>query len=64
MPIIRVEMLSGRSANQKKALVRELTEAFVKTAGGNPDAIHVVISEVEPSDWAAGGTLYSDKTGH
>lgn len=60
MPIIRVEMLEGRTAEQKRALVKELTEAFVRTAGGRPDAISVVLTDVAKGDWAAGGKLYSD----
>lgn len=61
MPIIRVEMFSGRSVAQKRALVRDLTEAFVGAAGGNPDSVHVVITDVDKSDWGSGGQLCSDK---
>ena len=61
MPIIRVEMFSGRSTDQKRALVRELTDAFVRTAGGSPQSVHVVISDVDKSDWGSGGELCSDK---
>jgi len=61
MPMIRVEMFAGRNADQKRALVKELTEAFVRAAGGNPQSVQVVLSDVEKSDWAAGGQLYSDK---
>lgn len=51
MPIIRVEMFSGRSVDQKRALVRELTEAFVNAAGVLPQSVHVVITDVDKSDW-------------
>lgn len=61
MPMIRVEMFAGRTVDQKRALVKELTEAFVRAAGGNPQSVQVVLSDVEKSDWAAGGQLYSDK---
>ena len=60
MPIIRVEMFSGRSEEQKRALVRELTDAFVRTAGSEPEHIHVVLSDVDHSDWGVGGELCSD----
>jgi len=61
MPIIRVEMFPGRSEEQKRAMVRELTEGFVRTAGGSPDGVYVVITEVEKSNWGSGGELCSDK---
>ena len=60
MPIIRVEMFSGRSEDQKRALVKELTDAFVRTAGGAPEHIHVVLTDVDTSDWGFGGELCSD----
>ncbi len=61
MPMIRVEMFPGRTADQKRALVKALTEAFVSTAGGTPQGVQIVLSEVEKSDWATAGVLASDK---
>ncbi len=61
MPIIRVEMFSGRTAEQKRALVRNLTDGFVAAAGGNPQSVHVVITDVDKGDWGAGGELCADK---
>jgi len=62
MPVIRVEMFKGRTPEQKKALVKEVTEAFVRTAGGTPEAVQVVITDVEKDDWAVGGVLASEMT--
>ncbi|WP_120500457.1 4-oxalocrotonate tautomerase [Roseovarius sp. EL26] len=61
MPIIRVEMFKGRSVDQKRALVQELTEAFVNATGGTPESVHVVITDVDKGDWGSGGALCSDK---
>jgi 4-oxalocrotonate tautomerase len=61
MPIIHVEMFTGRSADQKRALVEELTEAFVKTAGGTKESVHVIITDVDKENWGSGGQLCSDK---
>lgn len=61
MPIIRVEMFPGRSEQQKRELVKELTDAFVRAAGGKPEAVFVVLTDVEKSNWGAGGELCSDK---
>ena len=60
MPVIRVEMFK-RTQEQKKQLVKELTEAFVNTCGGNKEAIKILITEVEESNWSSGGVLTSDK---
>lgn len=61
MPVIRVEMFAGRSREQKRALVRELTDALVRTCGGNPQGVHVVISDIEKENWGSGGELCADK---
>ena len=60
MPVIRVEMFK-RTLEQKRELVEELTNSFVKTCGGNKEAIKILITEVEKKDWASGGVLTSDK---
>ncbi|MDC1072448.1 4-oxalocrotonate tautomerase [Gammaproteobacteria bacterium] len=62
MPLIQVQMFTGRTPQQKRDLVRALTDAFVETAGSTPESIDVILTDVEPSDWAQGGTLFSEKT--
>lgn len=61
MPIIRVEMFEGRTREQKRELVRELTGAFVRTCGGKAEGLHVVINDVLKEDWGSGGELCADK---
>lgn len=61
MPMITVDMFPGRTADQKRALVRELTEAMARTCDVKPEAVWVVLREVQPDDWAIGGTLASDR---
>ena len=61
MPIIRVEMFPGRTADQKRDLVRKLTDGFVRTCGGAGDRLHVVTTEVEHESWGVGGELTSNK---
>ncbi len=61
MPIIRVEMFKGRDDDQKRALVRELTDTFVRVTGARAESLHVVISDVDKSDWGIGGQLARDR---
>ena len=60
MPVIRVEMFK-RTQEQKRDLSRELTEAFIRTCGGNKDAIKILITEVDKNNWASGGVITADK---
>jgi len=61
MPTIHVEMFSGRSAEQKRALASALTEATVATLGGTAAAVQVIFVEVDRQNWATGGVLWSDQ---
>ena len=61
MPIIRVKMFAGRTEQQKRVLVRELTDSFVNAVGGTSESVNVVITDVDKSDWGSRGELCSDK---
>lgn len=61
MPLIRVEMFSGRTDEQKKILVKELTDSFIKSCGGNREAVDVIITDIEQKNWGKAGELYSNK---
>lgn len=61
MPMINVSMFPGRTAEQKQALVREVTDAFVRTCGGKAEGVWVTINEIPAEHWASGGTLFSER---
>ncbi len=61
MPLIQVQMFAGRTPQQKRDLVRALTDAFVEAAGSTPDSVDIILTDVEQSDWAQGGELFSEK---
>jgi 4-oxalocrotonate tautomerase len=61
MPIVRVSMFEGRSIDQKRELVKLLTDAMVKVAGVSPAGVHVVIDEIKRENWSIGGLLSPDR---
>jgi len=61
MPTIHVEMFEGRTLEQKRAFVKAITEAAVKTLGSSPESVDVILTDVKKSDWATGGVLWSEK---
>ena len=61
MPTIRVELMEGRTPEQKKHLVKALTQAVVDSLGSKPDSVDVLLYDIKRSDWATGGELWSDK---
>ncbi|MBM3520130.1 MAG: 4-oxalocrotonate tautomerase [Alphaproteobacteria bacterium] len=62
MPIIRVEMFKGRTAEQKKKIARELVDGFIRAAGGGkPESFHVVFTDVDKQDWGVGHEMMNEK---
>ena len=61
MPFIMVKMLKGRNQEQKRQLVKTITDAMVDICDANPDGTMVVIEEVEKDHWSRGGVLISDR---
>ena len=60
MPEISVVALEGRTADQKRALVKDITEAVVKHFKVKPDAVSIVIHEMSKENIAKGGKLFVD----
>ncbi len=55
MLILKVTMLEGRSDEVRAELIRRLTAAAGLYLNEDPAEIRVVIYEVPPTDWGAGG---------
>ncbi|NGM20650.1 4-oxalocrotonate tautomerase [Roseomonas stagni] len=61
MPEIMVFAATGRTVEQKRGLVRDLTEAMVKNFGVPAASVTVQIVESAPDSKAKGGVLFSDR---
>ena len=61
MPVVTVQMWPGRTLDQKRALVRAITDAMVQHAGAKPDHLHVILQEVPREDWGRAGVLGADR---
>ena len=61
MPYVTVKALGGRTADQKRGLVRDITEAFVKNFGAKPEMVHIDIIEYTQENLANAGKLFTDR---
>ncbi|MBN2566331.1 MAG: 4-oxalocrotonate tautomerase family protein [Candidatus Eisenbacteria bacterium] len=59
MPLVEISMLTGRDAETKEKIIREVTDAVVRTSGAPPEAVTVIIRDVPGTDWARAGKPYS-----
>lgn len=60
MPILRVELLPGRTPEQKSRYAAEVTKLTADILKCPIEAIDVIFTEVQPQDWAHYGRLYCE----
>ncbi|WP_298282574.1 2-hydroxymuconate tautomerase [Acidocella sp.] len=57
MPIVNVTMIEGRSFELKQKLIRAMTDAIVESINAPRDSIRIILNEVPPWHFAAGGEV-------
>ena len=57
MPYVNIQITKGASRDQKENLVRDVTDSLVRELGKMPEHIHIVIQEIEESNWGFAGIL-------
>ena len=55
-----VEMMEGRTLEQKKKLVEAITRVSVEILGGTPEAVDIVVTDVKRENWTTGGKLWTE----
>ncbi len=61
MPVVQVNLIKGRTKEQKRAIAEEITETIHKHAGAPKEVIIVTFNDFDADSWAMAGTLFSDK---
>jgi 4-oxalocrotonate tautomerase len=61
MPYMKVEIANGiASVEQKRAVIRGMTDVLVKELGRNPEYIFVVVDEVDTDNWGRKGVSLTE----
>ena len=61
MPNITVELLSGRTLDQRREFAEAVTAAAVDVLKAKREAVRIRFAEIEKQDVANGGVLESDR---
>ena len=61
MPIVKIEMWTGRTHAQKAELAKAITDAMVSITNTTPEATIIVFEDIAKDNWAQSGTLASDQ---
>lgn len=61
MPIVKVEIAKGvATLEQKRAVIRRMTDVLVEELGRDPEYVFVLIDEVETDNWGRKGRSLSE----
>ena len=60
MPTYHVEMMEGRTIDQKKKLVEAITRVSVEILGGAAESVDIIITDIKRENWATGGKLWAE----
>ena len=55
MPLIQVNILEGRTLEQKEELIRKMTDLASEVLNSPVTAVRVMINEMEPGHWGIAG---------
>ena len=61
MPIITVKVIEGRTTEQKRGLVKDITDAVVNNFKIKPDEIMIDIIDYSRENMALAGKLLADR---
>lgn len=60
MPIVLVKALEGKTVDQKREIVKGITNVLTETAQVDPSTVRVLIEELPKENWSVAGNLVSD----
>ena len=61
MPFLNIQLMKGRTIEQKRQLVATVTKAVCESIDTKPEKVRIVLSEMSSEDCAVAGVLISDK---
>lgn len=61
MPIVQIHLMSGRTNEQKRKLVKSVTQAICDSVDVNPENVRIILSEMSDNNYSFAGQLVIDK---
>lgn len=55
MPICEITLIEGRTKEQKRALIKEVTQAIVHSIGAPIESVRVLLREIPGENFGAAG---------
>ena len=60
MPIVQIQLLEGRSSEQKRRIIYEMTETLAQVADVPKESIRIIIQEIPLDHWGIAGETMTE----
>ncbi|MFC3723039.1 2-hydroxymuconate tautomerase [Neoaquamicrobium sediminum] len=60
MPIAEVLIFEGRTDDQKRTILKEVTDALVRSTGAEPERVRVILKEIPTMHFSVAGVAIAD----
>lgn len=60
MPIVQIELIEGRSEDQKREMAKQITETISQVAKTPKENVKIIFREMTTTNYAQGGKLTKD----
>lgn len=60
MPFAQIQIMEGRSEDQKRAVIEKVTAALVEAVGAPIETVRVIITEIPKAHWGIAGKSAKD----
>jgi len=60
MPLVTIKIIEGRTLEQKRGMVKDVTAAIAKNIGCPSSAVNIDIVEMKPENFAVDSKMWCD----
>ncbi|MEY3263124.1 MAG: hypothetical protein RL717_601 [Pseudomonadota bacterium] len=60
MPFATIQMLEGRTEDQKRAVIEKVTQALHEAVGAPKETIRILIQDIPKTNWGIAGVSAKD----
>jgi 4-oxalocrotonate tautomerase len=61
MPIVQIEIIEGRTTDEKRVLAEKVTKAIVESLNCPETAVSIIMRDMKTDSFARAGKLWCDK---
>lgn len=61
MPCVKVDIVAGRTPEQKKKAADAITDALVEHCSAHREHVYVIFNDIDDTDWTVAGVTVAER---